>query len=249
MLSKIKAIIAKLICNDTTGKIIGFFLKNKIGYFNKITVLTDSPYITPYIKSMLFWGLYESAEAKSVLKYIDDKHDIIELGGSIGVISSLVGKFKGSRKIICVEVNSDLVPVIEKNLNHNKVTNYTIKNIAIGDDSADLWFTPGAHSTHGQVGERLSNDSIKIPMTTLSELVTSEKISQYNLICDIEGSEIDIILSDPNSLKNCQTLIIETHEVTRNGRTFQATDMKDMILKLGFICKEEYGVNFVFTRK
>ena len=248
MFAKLKKIIARLICNNTVGKLIGFTLRNKISYFNKTIILTNSPFITPYIKSMLYWRLYESAEAKSVMKYINDSHDIIELGSSIGAISSLSGKYKGDKKLVCIEVNSDLIPVIEKNLVYNEVKNYSIKNIAIGNNSQDLWFTPGVHSTHGQVGKKMSNNSIKIKVISLSELLKIEQIKDYNLICDIEGSEIDILLSNPESLLNCQTLIIETHKVERNGRIFLPSDMKEIILKLGFACVEERDVNFVFKR-
>ena len=247
MLAKLKGIVAKILCNSISGEIIGFILNNKIPFFSTITVLTDSSFISPYIKSLLFWRIYEGAEAKYVMKFINDEHDIVELGSSLGVIASLAGKYSGNKKIVCVEINSDLIPVIEKNLIYNKVENYSIQNIAIGD-SVDLWFTPGLHSSHGQVGQRVSDKSIKIKAVTLSELLKIEQITDYKLICDIEGSEIDILLSDPQSLKNCHTIIIETHKTERNGQIYQPADMKEIIINLGFVCVEERDVNYVFSR-
>jgi len=68
------------------------------------------------------------------------------------------------------------------------------------------------------------------------------------LICDIEGSEIDILLNDPQSLENCELMIIEAHKVQRNNVTYTAEDIKKMIEKLNFSLIDQYSVNFVFTK-
>ena len=246
MLSKIKLVIAKILCNRFTGALIASVCRNKISYFGKIIVNTNNQLVTPYIKSLIFWGLYEKSEAKSVLKYLDKDMDVIELGSSLGVISSLIGKSISNRKLVCVEANPELLPIIDQNLRLNNIENYTILNIGVGNKNDVLWFVPGRHSTHGKMTDIEQYNAIKIPILHLSDLLISEKINNFNLVCDIEGSEIDIILSDPESLQKCNIIIIETHLVQRKSKQYTPEDIKKLIQNLGFECIYSYDVNYIF---
>ena len=240
--------IAKLICSRPMAIFITAISQNRIRYRGGIVVDTSDNHISGYLKCMLFWWMYEKAEAQSILKYVHNQYDIVELGSSIGVVSSVAGKMKGNRRILCVEVNQDLIPIIERNLKLNGISNYKIRNTAIGVGDDSLWFTPGMHSTHGQVGSRISDASIRIETVPLTRLLEQEAIGDFVLISDIEGSEFDIILNDPGSLKNCKLIILEAHTVSRNGKVYSPTDIKQLILNEGFVCVEERNVNFVFAR-
>lgn len=248
MIPFLKNLAANALCSSPVAFLISNLCRNRIRYFGGVLVDTSSQKITGYLKCMIFWKMYEKAEALSILKYITNAFDIVELGSSIGVVGSLAGRLKGNRRLLCVEVNKDLVPLIERNLNLNQVSNYTIRNVAIGPSVESIWFTPGRHSTHGQVGARVSDASVKIETMALSALLEQESISEFVLICDIEGSEIDIILNDADSLRDCKLIVMETHEVRRNDRTYSPEEIKELIVKAGFVCVEERNVNYVFVR-
>lgn len=236
-------------CSQPIAIVLAFITRDRIRYFKKIVVDTSDKQISGYLKCMLFWGMYEKAEAFSVIKYVKEEHDVVELGSSIGVIGCLAGRLKGNRRLLCVEVNQDLIPLIERNMKLNRVGNYKIRNVAIGSGDESIWFTPGKHSTHGQVGEYVSNASVKIETISLSAILKQESIGEFVLICDIEGSEIDIILNDCDSLKNCKLIIMETHAVLRNNRFYSPEEIRELIVNTGFVCIEERNVNYVFARK
>jgi len=244
----VKCSIAKLICSRPVAVLITAITGNRIRYRGGIVVDTSGNQVSGYLKCMLFWRMYEKAEAQSILKYVTSQYDVVELGSSIGVVGCIAGKVKGDRRMLCVEVNQDLIPIIERNLKLNRIGNYKIRNAAIGVGDKPLWFTPGMHSTHGQVGSSHSEKSIKIETVPLSRLLEQEAIGDFVLICDIEGSEIDIVLNDPGCLKRCKLIVLEAHSVCRNNKLYSPMDIKQVILNEGFDCIEERNVNFVFVR-
>ena len=249
MILDFKKFAATAMCSSPIAFLISNVCRNKIRYFGDVLVDTSDRQISGYLKCMIFWKMYEKAEARSIIKYLTDAHDVVELGSSIGVVGCLAGKLKGDRRLLCVEVNQELIPLIERNMELNRVSNYRIRNVAIGSGDESIWFTPGKHSTHGQVGAQVSEDSIKIESMALSALLAQESIGEFVLICDIEGSEIDIILDDSDSLKNCKLIVMETHAVRRKNRTYSPEAIRDLIVNAGFACIEERNVNYVFVRK
>ena len=249
MFPNLKKFAANALCSSPIAFLISNVCRNKIRYFGDVLVDTSGKQISGYLKCMIFWRMYEKAEASSIIKYLTDANDVVELGSSIGVVGCLAGKLKGDRRLLCVEVNQELIPLIERNMELNQVSNYKIRNVAIGSSDESIWFTPGKHSTHGQVGAHVSEDSIKIESMALSALLSQESIGEFVLICDIEGSEIDIILDDSDSLRNCKLIVMETHSVRRKNRTYSPEAIRDLIVNAGFVCIEERNVNYVFVRE
>jgi len=56
-----------------------------------------------------------------------------------------------------------------------------------------------------------------VDMLSLNSVLTTYTIDEYILICDIEGAEAQLLISDLEFLKNCQQIIIETHEGELDG--------------------------------
>jgi hypothetical protein len=127
---KIKSLIAKIICSTLVGKIIERILKNKIPFMHMKDLVFDcsSDLINPVTKAQIYFGIYESAEYRFCAKYIDQKSIIIELGSSIGLISTVVSRMKNPQQIISIEANPYLIGIIETNFLINKVVNYKIIN-------------------------------------------------------------------------------------------------------------------------
>jgi len=120
---------------------------------------------------MLYWNIYESAEARFVSKHITNKYDVVELGSSIGAIGTLAGKIKGDKKLICVEVNPDLTDIIKKNLILNGVNNYRVCNVGIGNSNSCLWFNEGANNTTSYLSTGRESGSKKIETLKLSNIL------------------------------------------------------------------------------
>ena len=214
-------------------------------------IVTNSKAIQPKTCAQIFFGLYESAEIRYALQYIPDNSTVIELGSSIGIVSSVVARNKVNCNLFCIEINPHLIPVLKENLEHNTESGYAIFNYAlIGavNSNAEIYFEKGSDSTTGKITRQASEITEKIEAISLSGFLKQQKIKEYVMICDIEGAEIDLLLNDHKALIKCRLLIIEVHQTFHEGREYTIEDMKNLILAIGFEMVDNYGPNFVFKR-
>ena len=251
MLIKLKVVVAKILCSDIVGRIIASVYQNKLPslVIRGLKIDASSSQIAPSTKAQIFFGIYESAEYRFCKKYIPRNANVIELGSSIGLISSFVSKAKCPQNIIAVEANPELIPIIASNFTLNGVKNYKIINKAIGfDQSENLWFSKGSDNTTGVISDKQSDGAVKVHCTTLSDIVTQEDFGAYVLICDIEGGEVDILKDKNNGLRSCDLIIMEIHTTERSDRTYSIDEIADDIIAIGFKVLDRYGNTFVFSK-
>lgn len=244
MITLLKRIISQAITAPIVGKIISLFFK-RVSYFG-IKVSIENSIMSSSAKAAVFWNIYESAEARLISKYIQSGVPVIEFGSSLGVISRLIG-FKNKERVICVEANLKLIESIKFNLSDIQGLNFKIINCALSYSDNPVFFS----SKEGQnLTGRVSKESGDIVQSiTLSEVIATEGINEYTLVMDIEGSEIEILLNDRDSLKNCKVMIMELHETDYEDKMYSIDAMKCIIESIGFSLLERDGNCFAFNRK
>lgn len=250
-MSKLKLFIANILCSKPVGNFLASIYNNKIPSLKLKGLKFDcsSEQISPHTKAQIFFGIYESAEYRFCNKYIPASANIIELGSSIGLISSFVSQTKAPKNIVAIEANPELIPVINANFALNRVKNYKIINKAIGlDKSENLWFSKGSDNTTGVISDKQSDGAAKVQCTTLSDIVTQEDFGGYVLICDIEGGEVDILKDKNNGLSSCDLIIMEIHWTERADRTYSVDEIADDIIAIGFKVLDRFGNTFVFSK-
>ena len=109
-----KFLTSKIIYNTL---IKPFFKKN---IFASQTFKIDLNNQPDFIKSSIFWGIYERSEISLIKRFINIDLPVIELGASIGGISLAILRSVNSQKVISVEANPRLIPNL---LNTNKLNN------------------------------------------------------------------------------------------------------------------------------
>ncbi|RYE28257.1 MAG: FkbM family methyltransferase [Sphingobacteriales bacterium] len=199
---------------------------------------------------MIFWGFYESAEMRLIPKYINPDLPVIELGASLGIVSSrAIACIKSSTSYICIEANPHLIPYIEENVkrhNPGKAT-VTIENLAIAYNGADsVHINITSNNTQGRINYQRdeASSSLKVKATNLQPYSSVD----FTLICDIEGMEIEVIKHDQQALLNCRHLFIELHKTWYFEDMFGVEQLKDLILALGFHLIERDGNVFYFKK-
>jgi FkbM family methyltransferase len=228
----IKVFLSRILTSKFISFFVSLFHRKKIGHRGTIINLPNDN----LIKSMLFWHLYESSEFRYLKKYFRNEMDCIEFGSSIGVLTSyIISNLNNEKLLICVEAN----PTSFEFLNLNLVTNGQSKkfvsyNNAVGYSSDYLKIEKGKNNLVSNVlnSDLLSNSTeyFSIPTITLRQiLVNNQIIGWYQLVCDIEGSEVELILNDYESFVNCAILILETHQVTFKGNTYSTQLIINMI--------------------
>ncbi len=177
----------------------------------------------PHLASAVAFRLYERSEARSALRYLANSERVLELGGSRGVVSSvLLQALPADAELVSVEANPNLLAELRKNLARNSGGRRAqARHFAISDGSMVLF-----DSSKGSLGSALSMTSgDPVPTTTLDELRASLGWNEFTLLSDIEGAETTFILGDAAGLKHCSRMVIELHKSSFEGRPTSVSDL------------------------
>jgi len=226
-----------------TGKIVE--LKGNLVALDGCLFSVDHPAISTAIKGCVFIGEYERPERMMLRKFIEPKWPLIELGGCIGVVSCLANKvLLNPRDHIVVEANADLIPLIEKNRDRNGCR-FTVLHgaIAYGTNEVDF-HVERCDVVKSRLGLG-TGESIKVPTISLQRIIDEYGFERCNLICDIEGAEIDLINNEASLLSSrVSTLIIEIHKDLLQEQDLIALFSK--LKRMGFSEVQKESDTYVF---
>lgn len=232
--------------SDLSGKMIRKFYRNIIP-MNGLIFDVSNPGITNRTAATIFHKAYEKNELLFISKYLNTSLPTIEFGSSIGVTGSFIGKLS-AEKIYCVEANPELITTIERQFELNKLDRHVIYNAAVSTSKNPVYLKrPGSSDTSLLVTETDGTEMI-IESTSLRDILDNEHIAEFNLVCDIEGSEVDFLTNEPDSLNNCRLLIIELHQTVFNDKRYQIGDIEEIIRNLGFKLLERKEEVFAFSK-
>ena len=166
--------------------------------------------LPPRIRRALRLGAYEAKEAKAALRVVRAGDVVLELGGGIGFISTLIAKNRKVKHIHVFEANSALAGYIGETHAANGIDNATVHNAILGKRKGTTEF----HVRGNLIGSSLDKKDGK--GVTHSEAVDirnvkaeMKAIKANVLICDIEGAEAELIpLMD---LSRLHAAVIELH--------------------------------------
>jgi len=211
---------------------------------------TGSPHITPTTVARLFLGRYEAPELAFIRQYLPRDLDVLELGASIGVASARIAqRLPPKRRLICVEANPHLGPLIEQNVALNTAgCALVVLNQAIdysGQPSVRLQIS------ETNTNSRLSRDAggLAVAATTLTALITQFALKSFVLVADIDGAELGLILHDQAGLSQVQQLIIELHATEYLGEVWTPERMcAALVTTHHFRVRAVRGPVYVFDR-
>lgn len=216
---------------------------------------THSPLVVPRIKAKLFLRGYEPVEINFVKKYLHPDRDAIDLGSSLGVVASHIGrKLNAGRRVICVEANPQLLDIIRVNVTRNaphvqaEIVSGAVDyppdrrefvELALGFDNLMAHIVEDAVAPQG----------IFVPVISLSEIVRRYALNEYTLVSDIEGSEAGLLDMDAAVLAHCRQMIIELHHTVRQERIIRAEELAaELRAKHGFRQIDRRGMVYVFEK-
>ncbi len=225
------------------GRSISVFWKT-VDYYG-IRVGLNNPYMSSRNRAAVFWNIYESAEARLISTYLRKDLPVIELGASLGVISKLIGSNLRA-KLVCIEANSSLLESIDFNLAQLSNLSYRIINKVLSYEGKPVQFA--VNKGENLTGRVVKDDGIYVESVTLKQIIDSEGIKDFVLVMDIEGSEIEILLNDMQSLSNCKLLLMELHDIDYKGCHYSIASMTTLIEQGGFTLVKRDGNCFVYTR-
>lgn len=239
--------------HNKKARFIKICVKDKYLYFNNIEILIDdliipfreiflykSKKIDQIIINTLINGTYEKNEIDIVLSNINKDDIVLELGASIGAMSTIVkNKFKEILYYAC-EANPELIPLIEKNHKLNNIS-CNIINGAVGKgDFIDFYIHKQCWSSSiVPFKDPLRIEKIKV--YNLKELINI--IKPTFLIIDIEGAEYEIF-DEEIDLSNIRKICIEFHSSGNAENLFKLIQNKGFSSLYAFPNRNQFVMYF-----
>lgn len=222
--------IAGALCAPWIGRLVRWVFGGKIPS-RGVWVACASPWVGTKSVAMLFWNMYESAEARLIKQHLPTDQPVIELGASLGFVSSLIGSRLNKGVLgLSLEANPNLIPVINATLSLNHLANMRVRNLAINyDGQPGVLFNVATDNLVSRLSEESNGTAVEA--TTLSNLLDELKWQRYTLVSDIEGAEAGFLLADAGALQMCQTVIIELHATHFRGNDYTIDDLGAILVK------------------
>lgn len=191
------------------------------------------PQITRALRARLLRGRYERTERELLKDWLDTGAPVIELGGGIGVVATLVNRrLRDPESHVVVEANPSLIPVIERQRAVNG-GGFSVVHAAVDYSGAE---TVRLHVDGEFISGRVdaeSGEAVTVPTVTLEGLLRRYPWNAVTLVCDIEGVETQLVEMEGEVLRDhCNTLIIEVHPEFRSAE--QCAALLERLDALGF---------------
>jgi hypothetical protein len=100
-------------------------------------------------------------------------------------------------------------------------------------------FRPSSNVCGSSITELGDQPPVTVATAQLGNLVRERGFGRFNLICDIEGLEYDLVCHESEVLKNADTIILETH--ARFIGDDKCALMMNKLKGLGFTIVKEIG--------
>lgn len=171
-----------------------------------LTLCLPPEVISPTVARIILNGDYEAVERAAVTADLSPDDRLLDLGGGIGVIALTVAKAQPTVRILTVEANPELAPVIRRNFALNQCAATLVEGIAALTDGTapfhlarDFW----ASSTETVEGAR------EITLATVDVNRLIRDFRPTILTMDIEGGEVDLL--PQMDLAGLRRMVIEFH--------------------------------------
>jgi FkbM family methyltransferase len=154
---------------------------------------------------------YELSEKSLIRKYIKKNDIVLELGGSVGVISCVLNKILSNNKNhVVVEPNPNLIPFLKINKERNSC-GFNIDQCIVSNSFSEIDFYVYDNYLSSSVfnSNNLKGEKHTVKSFTISHLCNKYKLKFNSVVMDIEGHEYDFL--SENNLNEFNKMIIEFH--------------------------------------
>ena len=187
------------------------------------------------VRNAILRRKYEADEAAMILKHLPLDLPVIELGGSLGLVSALIrSRLAPGVRHLVVEANPEIIAICGANACRNAEGCTDVLHAALYYDGpvARLAIDPDVHSSVlGDGGAR----TVEVPAVTLAAL--HERIGapeHFALVSDIEGGELPIFTRSDPALASAQVIIAELHDQAYRGAGSSERQVLEQCEALGF---------------
>jgi FkbM family methyltransferase len=153
---------------------------------------------------------YEARESEAALRIVRKGDVVLELGGGIGYMSTLLATHRAPTQIHVFEANPALVPYIRRVHAENGVTNATVHHAILGAEAGTADFHVRRNFLASSLAPVEGTEVLEtVQIEQRAAAAVMAELAPNVLICDIEGAEAELLpLMDLSGLR---AAIIELH--------------------------------------
>lgn len=181
-------------------------------------------------------GSYEAKEARFIRTFLPEGVSVLELGASLGVISSVI---LGRRpyRLVSYEAVAELAEVARQVVDHNHPGSaWELVRCAVAEEGVeDVCFDWSPERTQGGSVTRSDARALRVPAASLSDVIARHGLPDSAwLVMDIEGMEWPLACRQAAALRHFAGIIVESHDVEEGGRRIPHAEVTGRIAAAGF---------------
>ena len=178
-----------------------------------------SPFTISYTNTEEFHILKSEVFTQDIYYFESDNPEpfIIDAGAHIGLATLYFKKLFPAAKIIAIEPNTQLIPLLEENIFQNGLKDVQILPIALSDhrgmteffidETKNEWWSTGSFEP-GAWNHEQHSKTVLVQTEMLGDLI-SRPVDFLKL--DIEGAEMLVLLAAKDKIEQIRHMIIEFH--------------------------------------
>ena len=195
---------------------------------------------------------YEAKEARFIRTFLPPGAEVLELGASLGVVSSIILGRRPAR-LVSYEAAEPLSEVARQVVAHNHpFAPWTLVRRAIaGEGVAEVSFEWSPERTQGgAVASEPAPSHLRVPAESLTAAVARHRLPESAwLVMDIEGMEWRLAREQASALRHFSGIIVECHDVREDGRVIPHAEVLAQIARAGFDIVARRGQVAVLRRR
>ena len=180
---------------------------------------------------------YEAKEARYIRAYLPDGAQVLELGASLGIVSSIILGRRPAR-LVSYEAVGSLADVARQVVVHNHpAAPWELVHCAIADEGvSEVAFDWSPEFTQGGSVARSGGPArLRVPAASLAAVITRHALPDTAwLVMDIEGMEWELARRQAAALRHFAGITVECHDVREGGQIVPHQEVVAELAKAGF---------------
>jgi FkbM family methyltransferase len=195
---------------------------------------------------------YEAKEARFIRAYLPPGAEVLELGASLGIVSSIILGRRPAR-LVSYEAVGPLAAVARQVVAHNHpAAPWELVHCAVADEGvSEVAFDWSPEYTQGgSVARSEGTARLRVPAASLAAVIARHGFPETAwLVMDIEGMEWELARRQAAALRHFAGIIVECHDVKDGGRSVPHVEVVGALVAAGFDLVARRGQVSVLRRR
>jgi FkbM family methyltransferase len=201
-------------------------------------------------------GAYEDPMMRTLERFLKPGGVFLDIGANEAFFSVAASRLVGpAGRVIAIEPQERLVPVILGNFSQNQCTNAELVNCVISDrvdEDATIFLSANTNTGSSSMFllTKYKQKEQKTRSTTLAALIETRNLDRIDLVkIDVEGAEYEIITASRAALASgvIKAISLEYHPTILKARGLSMDDIHQVLLECGFEL-EPGGENSIYIK-